>query len=242
MAGHSKWANIQHRKGRQDAKRGALFTRLIKEITVAARIGGPDVASNPRLRMAVEKASEGNMSKETVQRAIQRGAGGLEGAHYEEIRYEGYGIAGAAVIVDCMTDNRTRTVADVRHALTKYGGNLGTDGSVAYQFKRCGQFIFEPGTSEDRVMEAALDAGAEDVVTHEDSSVEVISGPHDFATVKDGLERAGFKAEFADVIMKPLNEMVVTGEDALRMQKILDALDNVDDVQQVYTNAVIVES
>ena len=242
MGGHSKWPNMQHRKGRQDAKRAALFTRLIKEISVTARIGGPDVASNPRLRMAVEKASEGNMSKDTVQRAIQRGAGGLEGAHYEEIRYEGYGIAGAAVIVDCMTDNRTRTVADVRHALTKYGGNLGTDGSVAYQFKHCGQFIFEPGTSEDKVMEAALDAGAEDVVTHDDSSVEVISGPHDFATVKDGLERAGLKAAFADVIMKPLNEMVVTGEDALRMQKILDALDNVDDVQQVYTNAVIVES
>jgi YebC/PmpR family DNA-binding regulatory protein len=242
MAGHSKWANIQHRKGRQDAKRGALFTRLIKEITVAARLGGPDVDTNPRLRMAVEKASEGNMSKETVQRAIQRGAGGLEGAHYEEVRYEGYGIAGAAVIVDCMTDNRTRTVADVRHALSKYGGNLGTDGSVAYQFKHCGQFIFAPGTSEDKVMEAALDAGAEDVVTHDDGSIEVVSGPHDFSGVKDGLEKAGLKAEFADVIMKPLNEMVVTGEDAVRMQKILDALDNVDDVQQVYTNAVIVET
>jgi YebC/PmpR family DNA-binding regulatory protein len=242
MAGHSKWANIQHRKGRQDAKRGALFTRLIKEITVAARIGGPDVASNPRLRMAVEKASEGNMSKETVQRAIQRGAGGLEGANYEEVRYEGYGVAGAALIIDCMTDNRTRTVADVRHALTKFGGNLGTDGSVAYQFKHCGQFIFAPGTSEDKVMEAALEAGAEDVVTHDDGAVEVISGPHDFANVKDGLEKAGLKAEFAEVVMKPLNELVVTGEDAVRMQKILDALDSVDDMQQVYTNAVIVES
>ena len=242
MAGHSKWANIQHRKGRQDAKRGALFTRLIKEITVAARIGGPDVASNPRLRMAVEKASEGNMSKDTVQRAIQRGAGGLEGAHYEEVRYEGYGIAGAALIIDCMTDNRTRTVADVRHALTKYGGNLGTDGSVAYQFKHCGQFIFAPGTPEDQVMEAALEAGAEDVITHEDGAIEVISAPNEFADVKDGLERARLKAEFADVIMKPLNEMVVTGEDAVRMQKILDALDNVDDMQQVYTNAIIVES
>ena len=242
MAGHSKWANIQHRKGRQDAKRGALFTRLIKEITVAARIGGPDVASNPRLRMAVEKASEGNMSKDTVQRAIQRGAGGLEGAHYEEVRYEGYGIAGAALIIDCMTDNRTRTVADVRHALTKYGGNLGTDGSVAYQFKHCGQFIFAPGTPEDQVMEAALEAGAEDVITHEDGAIEVISAPNEFADVKDGLEKARLKAEFADVIMKPLNEMVVTGEDAVRMQKILDALDNVDDMQQVYTNAIIVES
>lgn len=241
MAGHSKWANIQHRKGRQDAKRGALFTRLIKEITVAARIGGADVASNPRLRMAVEKASEGNMSKETVQRAIQRGAGGLEGANYEEIRYEGYGIAGAALIIDCMTDNRTRTVADVRHALTKYGGNLGTDGSVAYQFKHCGQFIFAPGTSEDKVMEAAIEAGAEDVITHDDGAIEVISAPQEFADVKDALEKAGLKAEFAEVIMKPLNEMIVTGEDAVRMQKILDALDNVDDMQQVYTNAVIVE-
>jgi YebC/PmpR family DNA-binding regulatory protein len=241
MAGHSKWANIQHRKGRQDAKRGALFTRLIKEITVAARIGGADVASNPRLRMAVEKASEGNMSKETVQRAIQRGAGGLEGANYEEIRYEGYGIAGAALIIDCMTDNRTRTVADVRHALTKYGGNLGTDGSVAYQFKHCGQFIFAPGTSEDKVMEAALEAGAEDVITHDDGAIEVVSGAHEFADVKGALEKAGLKAEFAEVVMKPLNELVVRGEDAARMQKILDALDNVDDMQQVYTNAVIVE-
>ena len=242
MAGHSKWANIQHRKGRQDAKRGALFTRLIKEITVAARIGGADVASNPRLRMAVDKASEGNMSKDTVQRAIQRGAGGLEGANYEEIRYEGYGVAGAALIIDCMTDNRTRTVADVRHALTKFGGNLGTDGSVAFQFKHCGQFIFAPGTSEDKVMEAALEAGAEDVVTHDDGAVEVVSGPHDFANVKEGLEKAGLKAEFAEVVMKPLNELVLTGDDAARMQKILDALDNVDDMQQVYTDAVIIES
>jgi YebC/PmpR family DNA-binding regulatory protein len=242
MAGHSKWANIQHRKGRQDAKRGALFTRLIKEITVAARIGGPDPASNPRLRMALEKASEGNMSKDTVQRAIQRGAGGLEGANYEEIRYEGYGVAGAALIIDCMTDNRTRTVADVRHALTKFGGNLGTDGSVAYQFKHCGQFIFAPGTSEDKVMEAALEAGAEDVITHDDGAIEVISGPHDFATVKDALEKAGLKAEVAEVVMKPLNELELTGEDAVRMQKILDALDNVDDMQQVYTNAVINEA
>ena len=241
MAGHSKWANIQHRKGRQDAKKGALFTRLIKEITVAARIGGPDPASNPRLRMAVDKASEGNMSKETVQRAIQRGAGGLEGANYEEVRYEGYGVGGAALIIDCMTDNRTRTVADVRHALTKFGGNLGTDGSVAYQFKHCGQFIFAPGTSEDKVMEAALEAGAEDVVTHEDGAIEVISGAPDFANVKDALEKAGLKAEVAEVVMKPLNELELTGDDAVKMQKILDALDNVDDMQQVYTNAVINE-
>ncbi len=225
MAGHSKWANIQHRKGRQDAKRGALFTRLIKEITVAAKLGGVDMTSNPRLRLAVEKASEANMSKETVQRATQRGAGGLEGANYEEIRYEGYGIAGAAVIVDCMTDNRTRTVADVRHALSKFGGNLGTDGSVAFQFKHCGQFIFAPGVSEDRIMEAALEAGAEDVITHDDGSIEVVSGPHDFADVKTALEKAGLKADLAEIVMKPLNEMVLGGDDAARMQKILDALD-----------------
>ena len=242
MAGHSKWANIQHRKGRQDAKRGALFTRLIKEITVAAKLGGADMTSNPRLRLAVEKASEANMSKETVQRATQRGAGGLEGANYEEIRYEGYGIAGAAVIVDCMTDNRTRTVADVRHALSKFGGNLGTDGSVAFQFKHCGQFIFAPGVSEDRIMEAALEAGAEDVITHDDGSIEVVSGPHDFSDVKTALEKAGLKADLAEIVMKPLNEMVLGGDDAARMQKILDALDSVDDVQQVYTNAVFDEA
>ena len=242
MAGHSKWANIQHRKGRQDAKRGALFTRLIKEITVAAKLGGVDMTSNPRLRLAVEKASEANMSKETVQRATQRGAGGLEGANYEEIRYEGYGIAGAAVIVDCMTDNRTRTVADVRHALSKFGGNLGTDGSVAFQFKHCGQFIFAPGVSEDRIMEAALEAGAEDVITHDDGSIEVVSGPHDFSDVKTALEKAGLKADLAEIVMKPLNEMVLAGDDAARMQKILDALDSVDDVQHVYTNAVFDEA
>jgi YebC/PmpR family DNA-binding regulatory protein len=239
MAGHSKWANIQHRKGRQDAKRGALFTRLIKEITVAARLGGPDAASNPRLRMAMEKASEGNMSKDTVQRAIQRGAGGLEGANYEEIRYEGYGIGGAAVIIDCMTDNRTRTVADVRHALTKHGGNLGTDGSVAFQFQHCGQLVFAPGTSEDKVMEAALEAGAEDVIANDDQSIEVICSPNDFPAVKDALEKAGLKPDAADVVMKPLSEVVLRGEDAAKMQKILDALDNVDDMQQVYTNAVL---
>src|SRR5512138_1102551 len=226
MAGHSKWANIQHRKGRQDAKRGALFTRLIKEITVAARLGGPDATSNPRLRMAMEKASEGNMPKDTVQRAIQRGAGGLEGANYEEVRYEGYGIGGAAIIVDCMTDNRTRTVADVRHALTKHGGNLGTDGSVAFQFQHCGQFVFAPGTPEDKVIEVALEAGAEDVITNDDQSIEVICGPNDFPAVKDALEKAGLKPDAADVVMKPLNEVVLRGEDAAKMQKILDALEN----------------
>ncbi|MDO4231238.1 MAG: YebC/PmpR family DNA-binding transcriptional regulator [Lautropia sp.] len=241
MAGHSKWANIQHRKGRQDAKRGALFTRLIKEITVAAKMGGGDPAMNPRLRLAMEKAADGNMPKDTVQRAIQRGAGGLEGVNYEEIRYEGYGIAGAAVIVDCMTDNRTRTVADVRHALSKHGGNLGTDGSVAFQFLHCGQFIFAPGTDEDKLMEVALEAGAQDIVSNDDGSVEVITEPADFMAVKTALEGAGLKAEVAEITMKPQNEMELTGDDAVKMQKILDALDNVDDVQQVYTNAVFAE-
>ncbi|MDO4636865.1 MAG: YebC/PmpR family DNA-binding transcriptional regulator [Lautropia sp.] len=241
MAGHSKWANIQHRKGRQDAKRGALFTRLIKEITVAAKMGGGDPSMNPRLRLAMEKAADGNMPKDTVQRAIQRGVGGLEGVNYEEIRYEGYGIAGAAVIVDCLTDNRTRTVADVRHALTKHGGNLGTDGSVAFQFTHCGQLIFAPGTDEDKLMEVSLEAGAQDILSNEDGSVEVITEPGDFMAVKAALEAAGLKAEMAEITMKPQNELELSGEEGARMQKILDALENVDDVQQVYTNAVIHE-
>ena len=241
MAGHSKWANIQHRKGRQDAKRGALFTRLIKEITVAAKMGGGDPTMNPRLRLAREKAADGNMPKDTVQRAIQRGTGGLEGVNYEEIRYEGYGIAGAAVIIDCLTDNRTRTVADVRHALTKHGGNLGTDGSVAFQFTHCGQLVFAPGTDEDRLMEVGLEAGAQDIVTNDDGSIEVITEPGDFMAVKTALEAAGLKAEVAEITMKAQNELELTGDDATKMQKILDALDNVDDVQQVYTNAVFNE-
>ena len=241
MAGHSKWANIQHRKGRQDAKRGALFTRLIKEITVAAKMGGGDPTMNPRLRLAMEKAADGNMPKDTVQRAIQRGIGGLEGVNYEEIRYEGYGIAGAAVIIDCLTDNRTRTVADVRHALTKHGGNLGTDGSVAFQFTHCGQLVFAPGTDEDRLMEVGLEAGAQDIVTNDDGSIEVITEPGDFMAVKTALEAAGLKAEVAEITMKAQNELELTGDDATKMQKILDALDNVDDVQQVYTNAVFNE-
>ncbi|MDO4683979.1 MAG: YebC/PmpR family DNA-binding transcriptional regulator, partial [Lautropia sp.] len=236
-----KWANIQHRKGRQDAKRGALFTRLIKEITVAAKMGGGDPSMNPRLRLAIEKAADGNMPKDTVQRAIQRGVGGLEGVNYEEIRYEGYGVGGAAVIVDCMTDNRTRTVADVRHALTKHGGNLGTDGSVAFQFTHCGQLIFAPGTDEDKLMEIGLEAGAQDILSNDDGSIEVITEPGDFIAVKTALEEAGLKAEVAEVTMKAQNELELTGDDAVKMQKILDALDNVDDVQQVYTNAVIVE-
>ena len=233
MAGHSKWANIQHRKGRQDAKRGALFTRLIKEITVAAKMGGGDPAMNPRLRLAMEKAADGNMPKDTVQRAIQRGVGGLEGVNYEEIRYEGYGVAGAAVIIDCLTDNRTRTVADVRHALTKHGGNLGTDGSVAFQFTHCGQLVFAPGTDEDKLMEVGLEAGAQDILSNDDGSLEVITEPGDFIAVK--------AAEVAEITMKPQNELELTGDDAVKMQKILDALENVDDVQQVYTNAVIDE-
>ncbi|HQS57167.1 MAG: YebC/PmpR family DNA-binding transcriptional regulator [Gallionellales bacterium 35-53-114] len=239
MAGHSKWANIQHRKGKQDSKRGKIFTRLIKEITVAARLGDSDPAGNPRLRLAMEKAYAQNMPKDNVERAIKRGSGELDGVNYTEIRYEGYGINGAAVIVDCMTDNKTRTVADVRHAFSKYGGNLGTDGSVAFLFKHCGQMFFAPGTNEDALMEVALDAGAEDVVSNDDGSIEVITGPHDFADVKQRLEAAGFKPEMAEVVMKPSTEVVFTGEDALKMQKLLDALEDLDDVQEVYTNAVI---
>ena len=239
MAGHSKWANIKHKKAATDAKRGKIWTRLIKEITVAARLGGGDVASNPRLRLAVDKAADANMPKDNVTRAIQRGTGGLEGANYEEIRYEGYGINGAAIIVDCLTDNRVRTVAEVRHAFSKFGGNMGTEGSVAFLFKHCGQLLFAPGTDEDALMEAALEAGAEDVVGDEEGGIEVLTAPHDFTAVKDALEKAGFKAEMAEVIMKPSTETVFTGDDAVKMQKLLDALENLDDVQQVYTNAVI---
>jgi YebC/PmpR family DNA-binding regulatory protein len=239
MAGHSKWANIQHRKGRQDAKRGKIFTKLIKEITVAARNGGGDPNFNPRLRLAIDKAKAENMPADNIERAVKRGTGELEGVSYEEIRYEGYGIGGAAVIVDCMTDNRTRTVADVRHAFAKNGGNLGTDGSVAFLFKHCGQFVFAPGTSEDMVMEAALDAGAEDVVANEDGSVEVICAPGDFAAVKAALEKAGLKPELAEIVMKPLSETALSGEDAVKMQKLLDAFDAIDDVQEVYTTAVM---
>ncbi len=239
MAGHSKWANIQHRKGRQDAKRGKVFTRLIKEITVAARMGGGDPGSNPRLRLAVDKAYDSNMPKDNVERAIKRGTGDLEGVNYEEIRYEGYGIGGAAVIVDCMTDNKTRTVADVRHAFTKYGGNLGTDGSVAFLFKHCGQLVFAPGTSEDKLMEVALEAGAEDIITNDDGSLEVITPPHDFSAVRAALEKAHLKAELADITMKATTDNELKGDDAVRMQKLLDALEAVDDVQEVYTTAVL---
>jgi YebC/PmpR family DNA-binding regulatory protein len=241
MAGHSKWANIKHKKAATDAKRGKVWTRLIKEITVGARMGGADIAANPRLRLAVEKAADANMPKENVQRAIQRGSGSLEGVNYEEIRYEGYGINGAAIIVDCMTDNRVRTVAEVRHAFAKFGGNMGAEGSVAFLFKHCGQLLFAPGTNEDALLEAALEAGAEDVVTDEEGGIEVICPPHDFSAVKESLEKAGFKAEMAEITMKPATETVFTGDDALKMQKLLDALENLDDVQEVYTNAVIDE-
>jgi YebC/PmpR family DNA-binding regulatory protein len=241
MAGHSKWANIQHRKGRQDAKRGKIFTKLIKEITVSARLGGGDINFNPRLRAAVAEAKEENMPSDNITRAIKRGTGELEGVNYEEIRYEGYGIGGAAIIIDCLTDNKQRAVADVRHALSKHGGNLGTDGSVAFMFKHCGTLVFAPGTNEDQVMEAALEAGAEDIITDEDGSIEVITAPGDFTAVKEALEAAGLKAVLAEVTMKPLNETVFEGEDAVKMQKLLDALEDLDDVQDVYTTAVIEE-
>jgi YebC/PmpR family DNA-binding regulatory protein len=241
MAGHSKWANIKHRKAAADAKRGKAFTRLIKEITVSAKLGGSDPSMNPRLRLAIDKAYESNMPKDNVERAIKRGSGELEGVDYEEVRYEGYGIGGAAVMVDCLTDNRTRTVADVRHAFAKHGGNLGTDGSVAFLFKHCGQLVLAPGTSEDRVMEAAIEAGAEDVVVNDDGSIEVLTAPNDFHAVKQALEKAGLKPELAELGMKPTSENVMTGEDAARMQRLLDALESLDDVQEVYTTAVLEE-
>ncbi len=239
MAGHSKWANIQHRKGRQDEKRGRIWTRLIKEITVSARLGGGDAATNPRLRLAIDKAKEQNMPADNIKRAVDRGTGNLDGVHYEELRYEGYGIHGAAVIVDCMTDNKTRTVADVRHAFAKFGGNLGTDGSVAFLFKHCGQFLFAPGTSEDRVMEIALDAGADDVARDDEGGVEVTCEPPAFEGVKAAFVAAGLRPDVAEVVMKPMNEVVFTGDDATKMQKLIDALEALDDVQEVYTSAVI---
>jgi YebC/PmpR family DNA-binding regulatory protein len=239
MAGHSKWANIKHRKAAADAKKGKVFTRLIKEITVAAKLGGGDPNSNPRLRLAVDKAREANMTKDSVQNAIKRGSGALEGVSYEEARYEGYGPGGAAVLVDCLTDNRTRTVAEVRHAFTKNGGNLGSDGSVSYLFKHCGQFVFAPGTSEDRVMETGLDAGAEDVVANDDGSVELVCAPGDFAAIKAALDKAGLRPEFAEITMKPSAEAPLAGDQAARMRQLLDALENLDDVQDVYTTAVI---
>jgi YebC/PmpR family DNA-binding regulatory protein len=241
MAGHSKWANIQHRKGRQDEKRGKAWTRVIREIMVAARLGGGDVSANPRLRLAVEKAKAVNLPVDTVKRNIDKATGNLEGVSYEEIRYEGYGIGGAAIIVDCMTDNRVRTVAEVRHAFSKHGGNMGTEGSVAFQFKHCGQLVFAPGTSEDKVMEVALDAGAEDVITDEDGAIEVLTSPADFEAVKAALESAGLKPEVAEVTWRAENPVEVTGEDAARMQKLLDVIEDLDDVQNVFHNAILAE-
>jgi YebC/PmpR family DNA-binding regulatory protein len=241
MAGHSKWANIQHRKGRQDEKRGKAWTRVIREIMVAARLGGGDVSANPRLRLAIEKAKAVNLPVETVKRNIDKATGNLEGVSYEEIRYEGYGIGGAAIIVDCMTDNRVRTVAEVRHAFSKYGGNMGTEGSVAFQFKHCGQFVFAPGTSEDKVMEVALEAGAEDVITGDDGSIEVLCGAPDFEAVKAALEAAGLKPDVAEVTMRAENPVELAGDDAARMQKLLDVIEDLDDVQDVFHNALMDE-
>lgn len=241
MAGHSKWANIQHRKGRQDEKRQRIWTRVVREIMVAARTGGGDPSANPRLRLAIEKAKAANMPADTVKRNIDKATGNLEGVSYEEIRYEGYGIGGAAIILDTMTDNRVRTVAEVRHAFSKYGGNLGTEGSVAFQFKHCGQLVFAPGTSEDKVMEVALEAGAEDVITGEDGAIEVLTAPGEFEAVKNALEAAGLVPELAEVTMRPENTIELAGEDAARMQKLLDVLEDLDDVQAVYHNAELSE-
>lgn len=241
MAGHSKWANIQHRKGRQDEKRGKIWTRVIREITVAARQGGGDPAMNPRLRLAIEKAKAANMPADRIKYNVDKASGTLEGLTLEEIRYEGYGIGGAAVIVDTMTDNRVRTVAEVRHAFSKYGGNLGTEGSVSFQFKHCGQLVFAPGTSEDKVMEVALEAGAEDVITDDDGAIEVLTAPGDFEAVKNALEAAGLKPELAEVTMRAENTIALSGDDAARMQKLLDVLEDLDDVQNVFHNAEINE-
>jgi YebC/PmpR family DNA-binding regulatory protein len=239
MAGHSKWANIQHRKGRQDEKRGKVWTRVIREIMVAARAGGGDASANPRLRLAIDKAKAANMPADTIKRNIDKATGNLEGVNYEEIRYEGYGIGGAAIIVDTMTDNRVRTVAEVRHAFSKHGGNLGTDGSVAFQFKHCGQFVFAPGTSEDKVMEVALEAGADDVITGDDGAIEVLCAPGDFESVQQALAKAGLKPDLAEVTWRAENPVELAGEDSQRMQKLLDVLEDLDDTQAVYHNAVL---
>ena len=239
MAGHSKWANIQHRKGRQDEKRQRIWTRVVREIMVAARTGGGDASANPRLRLAIEKAKAANMPADTIKRNVDKATGNLEGVSYEEIRYEGYGIGGAAIIVDTMTDNRVRTVAEVRHALSKHGGNLGTEGSVAFQFKHCGQLVFAPGTNEDQVMEVALEAGAEDVITDEEGAIEVLTSPADFEAVKNALEAAGLVADVAEVTMRAENSVSLTGDDAVKMQKLLDVLEDLDDVQNVFHNAEI---
>ena len=239
MAGHSKWANIQHRKGAQDAKRGKLFTKLIREITVSARQGGSDPDANPRLRAAVDKALTGNMTKETIERAIKRGSGAADGENYEEIRYEGYGSGGIAVMVDCMTDNRKRTVAEVRHAFNKCGGNLGTDGSVSYLFEKVGILTFPPGSDEDQIMEIALDVGAQDVIHNDDDSIDVLMAPDDFYSVKEGMETAKLIPTQAEVTMRASNYIPLNLEDASKMLRLLDMLEDLDDVQHVYSNADI---
>jgi YebC/PmpR family DNA-binding regulatory protein len=239
VAGHSKWANIQHRKGRQDEKRGKIWTRIIREITVAARAGGADVSANPRLRLAIEKAKAANMPADRVKYNVDKATGSLDGVSYEEIRYEGYGIGGAAIVVDTMTDNKVRTVAEVRHAFSKHGGNMGTEGSVVFQFKHCGQLIFAPGTNEDKLMEVALEAGADDVVTDDDGAIEVLTAPADYEAVKQALEAAGFTAEVAGVTMRAENTIELSGEDAARMQRLLDVLEDLDDTQEIYHNAAL---
>ena len=239
MAGHSKWANIQHRKGRQDEKRGRIWTRLIREIMVAARLGGADLDTNPRLRLAVEKAKAANMPADNIKRNIDKATGNLEGVHYEEIRYEGYGIGGVAIMLDTMTDNKVRTVAEVRHALSKHGGNMGTEGSVSFQFKHCGQLIFAPGSDENKIMEVALDNGADDVVTGDDGAIEVLTPPAAFEQVKNALSAAGLNVELAEVTFRPENTIEIEGDDAVKMQKILDVLEDLDDVQEIYHNAAL---
>ena len=239
MAGHSKWANIQHRKGRQDEKRGRIWTRLIREIMVAARLGGADLDTNPRLRLAVEKAKAANMPADNIKRNIDKATGNLEGVHYEEIRYEGYGIGGVAIMLDTMTDNKVRTVAEVRHALSKHGGNMGTEGSVSFQFKHCGQLIFAPGSDENKIMDVALDNGADDVITGDDGAIEVLTPPTLFEQVKNALSAAGLTAEFAEVTFRPENTIEIEGDDAVKMQKILDVLEDLDDVQEIYHNAAL---
>ena len=241
MAGHSKWANIQHRKNAQDAKRGKLFTKLIREITVAARTGDPDPASNPRLRLAVDKALAGNMTRDTIERAIKRGSGAQEGENFEEVRYEGYGPGGVAVMVDCMTDNRNRNVAEVRHDFTKAGGNLGTDGSVAYQFTKSGILSYPSGSDEDQIMEAALEAGAEDVVSNDDGSVDVLTQPEQFVDIKEAMNSAGLEPEQSEVTMRAAITTPLELEDAEKMVRLLDRLEDLDDVQNVYSNADISE-
>jgi YebC/PmpR family DNA-binding regulatory protein len=239
VAGHSKWANIQHRKGRQDEKRGRIWTRLIREIMVAARLGGADLDTNPRLRLAVEKAKAANMPADNIKRNIDKATGNLEGVHYEEIRYEGYGIGGVAIMLDTMTDNKVRTVAEVRHALSKHGGNMGTEGSVSFQFKHCGQLIFAPGSDENKIMEVALDSGADDVITGDDGAIEVLTPPAAFEQVKNALSAAGLNAELAEVTFRPENTIEIEGDDAVKMQKILDVLEDLDDVQEIYHNAAL---